>query len=85
VGKTKPIWFGMKVTAEQKRKIRRLADREGLSAKETVLRLVEQALAGEKIDAREGSFLSGIEDLIGSVDGPSDLSANPNYMKGFGR
>jgi hypothetical protein len=75
----------MKVTAEQKRKIRRLAEREGLSAKETVLRLVEKALAGEKIDARKGSFLSGIEDLIGSVEGPSDLSTNPNYMKGFGR
>jgi len=85
MGKIKPLWFGMKVTAEQKRKIRRLAEREGLSAKEAVLRLVEQALSGDKIEVQQDSFLSGIEDLIGSVEGPSDLSTNPKYMSGFGR
>lgn len=85
MGKTKPVWFGMKVTPEQKRKIKHLAEREGTSAKDAVLRLVEQALAPETIEAQEGSFLSGIETLIGSVEGPSDLSTNSKYMEGFGK
>lgn len=85
MGRTKPVWFGMKVTPEQKRKIKDLAEREGTSAKEAVLRLVEQALAEEEIEAPQGSFLSGIEHLIGSVEGPPDLSSNPKYMEGFGR
>lgn len=82
---SKPVWFGMKLTPEQKRKIKRLAEREGTSAKEAVLRLVEQALADEPPAAPSGSFLEGIEDLIGSVEGPADLSSNPKYLEGFGR
>lgn len=81
----KVVWFGMKLTPEQKRKIKRLAEREGTSAKEAVLRLVEQALADEARKAPAGSFLEGIEDLIGSVEGPADLSSNPKYLEGFGR
>ena len=81
----KTVWFGMKVTPEQKRKIKHLAEREGTSAKEAVLRLVEQALSDEEIDAPAGSFLSGIEHIVGSVEGPSDLSTNPKYLEGFGR
>lgn len=85
MGKTKQVWFGMKVTPEQKRKIKRLAEREGTSAKEAVLRLVERALADEHVEAPEGSFLSGIEHLVGSVEGPADLLTNPKYLEGFGR
>lgn len=85
MGHTKPSWFGMKLTPEQKLKIKRLAEREGTSAKEAVLRLVEQALADEPVNAPGGSFLSGIEGIVGSVEGPVDLSANPKYMEGFGR
>lgn len=85
MGTTKPVWFGMKVTPEQKRKIKQLAERDGTSAKEAVMRLVDQAIMLENIEAKEGSFLSGIEEIIGSVEGPSDLSTNPKYMEGFGR
>lgn len=85
MGRAEKVWFGMKVTPEQKRKIKRLAEREGTSAKEAVLRLVEQALAEEAISAPSGSFLSGIEGIIGSVEGPVDLASNSKYMEGFGR
>ncbi len=85
MGKSKTVWFGMKVTPAQKRKIKTLAEREGTSAKEAVLRLVEQALSDDKLEAPDGSFLSGIEDFIGSIEGPSDLASNPKYMEGFGR
>lgn len=77
MGRAEQVWFGMKLTPEQKRKIKRLAEREGTSAKEAVLRLVEQALAEENVGAPSGSFLSGVEDLIGSVEGPINLASNP--------
>ena len=85
------VWFGMKVTPEQKRKIKRLAEQRGLSQKEAVMRLVEEALGEETSDeakpfkAQPGSFLDGIEHLVGSVEGPGDLSTNPKYMEGYGR
>ncbi len=79
------VWFGMKLTPEQKKKIKRLAAREGTSAKEAVLRLVDDALSSELSEAPEGSFLDGIEELVGSVDGPADLSSNEKYFDGFGK
>lgn len=85
MAKTKTVWFGMKLTPDQKQKIRHLAEREGISAKEAVLRLVDQALAGEALNAPAGSFLAGIEHIVGSVEGPTDLSTNPKYLEGFGR
>ncbi len=32
-----------------------------------------------------GSALELAGDLVGSVEGPGDLSTNPKYMEGFGR
>jgi len=85
MAKSKTVWFGMKLTPAQKQKIKDLARRDGTSAKETVVRLVEKAIAQDTIDAPAESFLSGIEQIIGSVEGPSDLASNPKHMKGFGR
>ena len=70
---------------ETKNKIKHLAKREGTSAKETVMRLVEQAIAQDAIDVPAESFLSGIEEIIGSVEGPADLASSPKHMEGFGR
>lgn len=85
----KYVWFGMKVTPEQKQKIKRLAERQGLSAKEAVIKLVEEALAREQgapaLEVRPGSFLDGIEDIVGAGEGPPDLATNPKYMEGLGQ
>lgn len=79
------VWFGMKVTPEEKQKIKKLAERRGTSQKAAVLEAVERELAEEDLpEAQPGSFLEGIEDLVGSVEGPPDLSTNPKYMEGFG-
>lgn len=85
MGQPKQSWFGMKLTPAQKQKIKRLAEREGTSAKEAILRLVDDALSSEMPVARPGSFLDGIEEIVGSVEGPADLSSNPGHMEGFGR
>jgi len=88
--KSRTVWFGMKVTPEQKARIKRLAQREGTTAKEAILRLVDGAMqepveaAGNTVSARPGSFLDGIEHLIGSLEGPPDLSTNPRHLEGFG-
>ncbi|MCH8124289.1 MAG: hypothetical protein IH853_14360 [Bacteroidetes bacterium] len=50
MGKSKTVWFGMKLTPEQKQKIRYLAEREGVSAKEALMRLVDRALLTKKLD-----------------------------------
>ncbi len=79
------VWFGMKVSPEQKAKIKRLAERRGVTQKAAVLEAVEHELRDEDpIEAQPGSFLEGIEDLVGSVEGPPDLSTNPKYMEEFG-
>lgn len=81
----KPIWFGMKLTSEQKQQIRLLARQRNTSAKDALMGLVEEALAPKSFKAAPGTFLEGLEDLVGSVSGPADLSTNPEYMKDFGR
>ncbi len=87
---SKVVWFGMKLSAEQKRLIKRLADREGTSAKEAVLRAVQKALADEEppITPEPGSILDLTQDLAGSVyspEMPDDLASNPEYLEGYGR
>ncbi len=79
------VWFGMKVTPEEKQKIKTLAERRGTTQKAVVLEAIEHEWGEEELpEAQPGSFLEGIEHLIGSVEGPRDLSTNPKHMEGFG-
>lgn len=71
---------------------KRLADaaRRRKRAKSEIIRqALEQFLAAEpdapKRAVKKGSFLDVAGDLIGSVEGPGDLSTNPKYMEDFGR
>ena len=49
----KPIRFSMRLTPEEKRKIERLATREGLSAKEAILHAIEQVLQEDEAHATD--------------------------------
>jgi hypothetical protein len=80
------------LTPAEVAEIERLASREGTSKKEAVLKAVRRASEDDRADGegasaevRPGSFLDGVEDLIGSVEGPGDLSTNPEHMAGYGR
>ena len=75
----------MKVTPEQKAKIEKLAERRGVTQTKAVMDLIEKEVEDEPIQAKPGSFLEAAGDLVGSVEGPGDLSTNPKYMEGFGR
>jgi hypothetical protein len=69
----------LRLAPHQQEAVRRLAEREGVSEEEAVLRLVEQAS-----EAPVPNMLDLAGDLIGSVEGPPDLSTNETYMEGFG-
>lgn len=80
----------IEVTPDQKQKIERLAERKGLSPEAVVRAAIDHELEttspnGNEEDVQSGSFLDGIEHLVGSVDGPSDLSSNSGHMEGYGR
>jgi hypothetical protein len=77
--------FEMRVTPSQKEKIRRLAQRKGLTQKAAVLEAVERELTenGDS-ETSSGSVLEMTEDLCGSVEGPEDLSTNPKHMEDYG-
>ncbi|PWN06350.1 hypothetical protein [Rhodohalobacter mucosus] len=78
------VWFGMKLTPEEKRKIELLADKKGMSQKEMILSLVEEEVLEYTVTLREGSLLDRAQSLTGVFEGPDDLSVNPKYLEGFG-
>ncbi len=84
--KSKTVWFGMKLTPEQKGKIKKLADKKGVSQKKAVLELIEKELQKESPVPSPGSFLEQNNDLWGAGrSGLHDLSVNPKHFEGFGR
>ena len=78
----------IKLPANLDRELTALA-KERNSTRAKVLRDALQALAHKK-NGRAGKTLKGTvgelaADLIGSVEGPGDLTTNPKYMAGYGR
>lgn len=59
-----------------------IAAKSGSSKSKLIRDALERMVATKH--ARKGSCLSLATDLIGSVDGPSDLSHNQKHMQGFG-
>lgn len=61
-----------------------LAKRRGASKSEVIRDALAVYLSSNQPNL-PGSFLELAKDLVGIVDGPPDLSTNPQYMEGFGR
>ncbi len=79
------VWFGMKLTPEEKQKIELLAKSKGISKKEAVMNAVNEVFTEYEVEAKPGSMLERLQPYIGVIkDGPSDLSTNPKYLKGIG-
>lgn len=78
------VWFGMKLTPEQKQKIELLAEKKGVSQKEAIMSLVNEEVVKYKIEPTPGSLLDRAKHLIGTIEGPGDLSTNPKYLEGLG-
>jgi hypothetical protein len=84
-GKKNIVWFGMKLTPEEKRKIEFLAQRKGLSQKEAILSLVEEEIVEYRVEPRSGSVLEKAQKYAGVFEGPADLSENQKYLEGLGK
>jgi hypothetical protein len=83
-GEKKIEWFGMKLTPQEKDKIRMLAKKKGVSLKEAVMSAVNEELIEYKVKPKPGSYLEKIEHIAGTADGPEDLSSNPDHLNDFG-
>ena len=79
--------FGMRLAPHERRQIERLAQARGTTMKGAVMDAVQHQLAD--LTAQDEPYvptgrLKGAEHLIGTFDGPSDLSSNPKWMEGYG-
>lgn len=59
------------------------ARRRGVSRSALIREVLEAFLLAERA-GQAVSALSRAADLAGAFPGPADLSANPDYMRGFG-
>ena len=59
------------------------ARRRGVSRSALIREVIEAFLLAERA-GQTVSALSQAADLAGAFPGPEDLSANPDYMRGFG-
>lgn len=85
MAKKEPIvWFGMKLSAEEKARIERLAGLEGLSQKEAVLNAVEDRLISYDVEPAHGTMLEKMIRYSGVMDGEKDLSVNKEHLAGYG-
>lgn len=79
------VWFGMKLTPEEKAKIKLLAEKKGVSQKEAVMNLVNEEVVEYKVEPKPGSMLEKMQKYVGVIEGPGDLSTNPKYMEDYGK
>ena len=54
-------------------------------SKSVVIREALEAYLAREDEADPNSFLESARDLCGCVDGPTDLSTNPNHLGGYGQ
>ncbi len=77
------VWFGMKVTPEEKEKIKKLARELGISQKDAVMGLVESEYVA--YEAKSKAKKKKLAGYAGVLDGAEDLSTNKSYLDGYGR
>ncbi|MGA9525862.1 MAG: ribbon-helix-helix domain-containing protein [Myxococcaceae bacterium] len=70
----------VKVPARLAAKVGRLAKQRGTTRSAVIREAIEHF-----DDAPEESIIDRAGDLVGSLEGPGDLSWNPKHMKGFGK
>jgi len=64
-------------------KLERLAKNQRRSKQALLREVIEQRLKEKRPVGRRSAY-DLVRHLVGTLDGPSDLATNPDYMKGFG-
>lgn len=62
-----------------------VAAQQNHTTKSDLVRKALEAYLGNTSGPQQGSFLELAGDLIGCVEGPGDISYNPDYLKNFGK
>jgi predicted transcriptional regulator len=75
--------ISLKIPTTLEQRLADLARKRGTSRSEVVRSALERLVDDE--DVRPGSCLALMSDLVGSVDGPLDLSHNKKRLEGFGK
>lgn len=75
----------VKLPATLNARLDRAAKQRGQTKSDVVREAIESLLNGlrETRPARSALDLAG--DLVGSIEGPGDLSTNPKYLEGLGK
>ena len=73
----------LKLPKSLKNQLSAYAHKKGISRSETVRNALTEYFSHNEVNTA-GSFLDLSNDLAGSVDGPSDLSANKDHFNGYG-
>jgi hypothetical protein len=76
--------LSLKLPRELEARLNAAARRRRTTKSALIREAIESHLGGSSV-AAEGSILDLARDLVGSVEGPGDLSCNPRRMRGFGR
>ena len=76
--------ISLKVSRALNQKLAALA-RQRRTTKSAIIREALEAFCADGGKRRRTSLLDRISDLVGSVEGPGDLSVNKKYMEGFGQ
>ncbi len=76
--------ISLKVSGTLHGKLTALA-RQRRTSKSAIIREALEAFCIDGGRQRRISLLDRISDLVGSLEGPGDLSVNKKYMEGFGR
>ena len=78
------VWFGMKVTPDEKEKIKKLAEHYNISQKEAVMNLVEDRVADISTYSTVGKK-SRMLQFAGIIDGEPTLSTDKSHLEDYGR
>ena len=74
----------LKMSEEMDAEVERMAAEMGVG-KSTFVRDAVAEYVVSRREPQKGSVLDRVGDLVGCVDGPEDLSFNPEHMDAFGR
>lgn len=80
------VWFGMKVSPDEKKRIKKLAELQGTNQKDAVLQAVEEKIASYDVPTIPGSLLDRLKHHAGVVkDTEGDRATNKSYLKDYGK
>ncbi len=77
--------ISLKLSDAMAKKLTLITQKKGVSKSELLRSIIDDYLSYKSNKTNKASFLELAEDLCGSVNGPSDLSANPKYFEDFAK